>query len=253
MLRKILIATASLFALFAIGGSALFFTDTVGAQVEDSAEVAPEGDREGRRRQGRRILTGEEKAAIVADILGISTEELDAAREDGTKISELAEANGVSMDTIVDAIYDASVVKVNELVASEELTAEQGDTILARLELGKLAHDIIDRDVLKQAAADTLGISVEEMAAAKEDGTLQELAEAAGVTREDVKEAVTAARDGMIDEALANGEISAEQAEQLKELSGRKGRSGHGKGNGRAGRGGQGGPNNGAPVETTDA
>ena len=45
MLRKILIGTVSLFALFAIGGSALFFTDTVGAQVEDSAEVTPEFQR----------------------------------------------------------------------------------------------------------------------------------------------------------------------------------------------------------------
>ena len=131
------------------------------------------------------------------------------------------------------------------------MTAEQGDEILARLELHKLAHDIIDRDVLKQAAADTLGISVEEMEAAKEDGTLQELAEAAGVTREDVRDAVIAARDGMIDDALANGEITAEQAEQLKEKPIRKGRHG---GHGRPGRGGgQGRPDNGAPAETTDA
>ena len=253
MLRRILMGSVALIAMFAVAGSALFFAGPSSAQVDDgaageTAEFAREGrgDREGRK-GNRGVLTGEEKAAVVADALGISVEDVMAAYEDGVRMSELAEATGVDVEVVVNALYDASVEKVNQMVADGEMTQERADEILAKMELRQLAATIIDKDVLKQAAADTLGISVEEMAAAKEAGTLQEIAEEAGVSREDIKAAVEAARNEMIDQAEANGDITAEQAEQLREMSLRgkgKGGRGHGKGQGRP---------NPAVEDTTDA
>ncbi len=226
MLRKVLITASGLFLLLALFVSAFGFAQNVSAQItegDDSAVPAEEGTgRRGKhRRGGRNILTSEERAEVVADVLGISAEEVTAAKEDGTHMSELAEANGVSADAVSDAIYAASSSKVDEMVASGDLTAEQGEQILARLELRQLARQVIDKDELKQVAASTLGVSVEELEAAKEDGTMEELLESSGVRADELAEAVTAARDEMIDDAVTSGDLTAEQAEQLKARTGK--------------------------------
>ncbi len=225
MLRKAIITTAGLFLLIAMAGSALLFTDVASAQISEDGADGAAAERSGTGRQGHRggrnILSSEERAEVVANVLGISAEEVIAAKEDGTSFSDLAEANGASIDDIHAALYAASVDKVNELVASGEITAERGEQILARLELRNLARQVIDRDALKQVAADTLGVTVAELEAAKEDGTMSELVDASGVSKEELKAAVTEARDGMIDEAVANGELTEEQGEQLKARNGK--------------------------------
>ncbi|HFC12064.1 MAG TPA: hypothetical protein ENJ56_04405 [Anaerolineae bacterium] len=245
MLRKLLIGTVSLFALFAVGGAALFFAepsaaaqiDTVDATIWQGDEVAahPQGRPDGGRRHGKPhgVLTPDEKATVIAETLGITVEEVKAAHEDGVRLPDLAEENGVEMDVVADALYTAAVDKVNTMLADGDITQEEADKILEKIELRKLAYQVFDREVLKQAVADTLGVTVDELEAAHEDGTVAELADAAGVTRADVKEAVEAARNGLIDDALANGEITTEQAEQLRQLPIRRpGHGGH-NGNGR--------------------
>ena len=102
------------------------------------------------------------------------------------------------------------------------------------------------KEATQEAAADALGMSVEELEAAREEGTkLDELAEEAGVEVDAVKEAVEAARAEAIEDALADGTITEEQAEFLLEHGGR-GDCGPG-GKGRGGRGGR-GPGDGAPA-----
>lgn len=233
MLRKILIGSFSLFALFAVAGSALFFAEGASAQVVEpgSAEVEDGATtfRRGRNRS-RSVLTHEEKVDVVTGVLGISVEEFEEARDADMSMAELAEANGSTLDAIYDAIYEASVAKVNEMVASEELTQEEADAILAKLELRQLARDIIDRDGLQQAAADAIGVSVAELEAAKEDGSVRELLEENGVTRAEVRSAMEDAKNQMIDDALASGDITEEQAEQLRESGNCKGRRGGGRG-----------------------
>ncbi len=249
MLRKILMGSFSIFAIFAMAGAVLFYTDSASAQIVggDSAESAEvqsfRQDRENGRRGRHGVLTREEKAEVAASVLGITVEELSAAKEDGTSKEELAAANGTTVDAIHDAIFDASVAKVNTLVDSGDLTEEEGAAIIEKLELKQLARAIIDRDVLKQAAADAIGVTVAELEAAKEARTMSELLEENGVTRDEVNTAVEAAKNDMIDQALANGDITEEQAEQLREM-----RSGKG---GKGGRGGRGG--NRAPAAPDDA
>lgn len=253
MLRKLLIGSFSLFAMFALAGAALFLqTDSASAQIVEPGSAEVEAGPTTFRRGGNRgsILTREEKAEVVAGVLGISVDELAEAKEAGADMEELAETYGTTTDAISDAIYSATVAKVNEMVANEELTQEEADAILARLELKQLYSDIVDEDVLTQAAADAIGISVEEMEAAKEDGTLRDIMEENEVTRQDVREAVEDAKNQLIDEALANGEITEEQAEQLRDQG--NGRNGRG-GNGRGERGGDNGADDATDEDTVDA
>ncbi|MEM7112891.1 MAG: hypothetical protein AAF614_10700 [Chloroflexota bacterium] len=105
-------------------------------------------------------------------------------------------------------------------------------------ELRELAMQIFDKDAEKAIVADMLGMTVEELDAAKEDGArLSELAEQAGVDVDSIKEAVQAYREGAVADAIADGTITEEQGEQLLN----KGRRGGGQ-RGGGQRGGDNGP-----------
>lgn len=89
--------------------------------------------------------------------------------------------------------------------------------------------------IMEEAIADALGVSVEELQAAKEDGTARQLVEDSGVDMETLQAARDAAREEMISQALADGVITEEQAQMLREHQGRPGGHGGPRGGGRPG------------------
>ena len=229
MIRKLLIGTVSLVALFAVAGAGLFFVQPTAAQsipimnqFGDRAGQFADGDRnfgdkeqfltraaehlgmtvealqaeldagksmreiaqeqgvdlpQGRGRGGKHGQRGSklgvdiDRHAIMADALGITVEELAAARETGTKLDELAAANGTTVEAIKEAMLAATTDAINQAVASGEMTQAQADMVLAKIELQALARDIFSKEDAKAAAADAMGITVEELEAAHEAGT----------------------------------------------------------------------------------
>ena len=92
------------------------------------------------------------------------------------------------------------------------------------------------KEAMKEGIASALGMTVEEFEAAKEDGqSLRDIAEAQGITEEELREIKQTVREEVIAQALADGAITQEQADQL--LQG-KPRRGHGGGGGQPGNGG---------------
>lgn len=225
-IRRIVIGAFALMALFAVGGMGLFSSSQVSAQI---AQVAPETAGEGveqgrfsrvhfgRGHKGGKFGGNVDKAQIIADAIGISVEDVEAAFEEGTSLEELAEANGTTVEAVKEAIYNSMVDQINQAVEDGDISQEQADMVLERLELKQLVSQVIDKDALKQVAADTIGVSVEELETAKENRGLSELLEENNVTKEEVKEAMQAAKEEMIDQAVEDGTITAEQGEQLKE------------------------------------
>lgn len=153
----------------ALAGGALVVVPTVaGAQEDDStapdaaAEVAPETTRwqafldslveegiitteqadtiverfEERRTEAReaRELRREEHRAIVSEVLGLDEEALQAAREDGQTLADLAEQQGVSIDTLVDALVEPKLERLDEQVEAGELTEEEAAERAVRIE-----------------------------------------------------------------------------------------------------------------------
>lgn len=117
------------------------------------------------------------------------------------------------------------------------------------LGLSQEARDFL-RGKMEEATAATLGLSVEELQAARQDGQrLPELLDAAGLTPEQFQAALDEAFSAAVQEAEAAGLITADQAAQLQE-AGFHPRGGHGgpRGNGQGqqggprGQDGQGGP-----------
>lgn len=103
--------------------------DPAGLQAtSDDAEEASEADREGGCRGGVR------NSEAVADALGITTDELQAARGAGQSLADIATAEGVSIDVVVDAIVDDVEEHLAEEVAEGDLTQEEADERLAAAE-----------------------------------------------------------------------------------------------------------------------
>lgn len=100
----------------------------------------------------------------------------------------------------------------------------------------------IDEADMHAAIADALGMTVAEFEAARAEGlTLYQIAREQGVDLELVREAMRAVREAAIDEALAAGDITAEQAEWLRSRPGPGGFGyGYGYGSGNGPRNGQG-------------
>ena len=72
------------------------------------------------------------RTALVAEALGITTEELEAALADGQSLSELMTAAGIDADTLqtnVQAAYEAAVARA---VADGAITQAQADAVLAQ-------------------------------------------------------------------------------------------------------------------------
>jgi hypothetical protein len=75
----------------------------------------------------------DEMHAAVAEALGLSVEELDAAMAEGQTMWQIAEEQGVDPEVIRDAMQDAREEAINQAVADGVLTQEQADWMLGRI------------------------------------------------------------------------------------------------------------------------
>lgn len=112
---------------------------------------------------------------------------------------------------------------LDELVTAGTITAEQADVVAAHLAevLPHRGGHFIGRAAvgatLEEAAA-AIGIDVSDLRTALQDGqTIAEVATTNGVDPQTVIDALVAAFNVKIDEAVANGRITAEQAAEKKE------------------------------------
>jgi hypothetical protein len=135
---------------------------------------------------------GADRGQALADQLGITVDELEAAR------TRVHEAN------------------VAQAVADGKLTQEQADLMIA----GRKLKAAIDREAVM---AEALGLSVEELQAAREDGTLRELIAGLDLDRVEMQERMQAAHEAAIDQAVADGVITREEADALQAAKGERG------------------------------
>lgn len=68
-----------------------------------------------------------------ATALGMTVEELHTALHDGTTIAELATANGVDVQTVIDVMIAEATTRLNERVAAGGVTQAEADARLAEI------------------------------------------------------------------------------------------------------------------------
>jgi hypothetical protein len=215
--RKLLGAAA--FSLALAGGGAagaLLGTPSLsGAQdgTEDTSEITTDaaGPRFGEHRG--------ESLATAAEAIGITEDELRAALQDGQSIAQVAEAEGVDVQVVIDALVADATERLEEAISNlpdrmTEVVNREG--FPERRGPGGPGgrhwfHPRLD------AAADAIGITEDELRAALEDGdTIADVAAANDVDVQAVIDALVADATAHIDEEVAEGDLTEEQATERK-------------------------------------
>lgn len=144
----------------------------------------------------------------------------------------LAQELGISVDELRAAQERAAIAAVQQAVELGLLDEDQADLRIATIKL----RNYIDRQAL---AAQALGMTTDELQAACEEGTtLRDLLEERDMTRADFADALQAAFEAAVQQAVEDGVITQDQADQILEGRGLRGPKGFGF-RGRGGRGGR--------------
>ena len=221
-------------AVLAFGATRIVLAqDETPPTTTDSDEVP--GFRHGM--MGGRGLHGSQAGLdAVAEALGMTTDELQAALQDGKTLADLAEEKGVEIQALRDAAEAAEktarIEQIEQAVTDGDLTREQADWMIegiqngygmqSGLKFGMLRSDMVEEKVGLTAAAEALGMTVDELSNQLWAGeTLSSLAEEKGVELTNVQEAMQAARateaKTLIEQAVADGTMTQEQADWLLE------------------------------------
>lgn len=173
------------------------------------------------------VIDREVMKETLANALGISVDELEAARTEGKTLEDLAAEKGVDMADVQVAMEAARAEAIAQAVTDGTITQAQADEMLSHAWQpngpmghggpgGGLLEGVIDPAAMHETLANVLGVTVEELQAAREQGkTLEELAAEKGVDMADVQAAMDAARTDAVNQAVADGIITQAQADQI--------------------------------------
>jgi len=121
-----------LIAVTAVGGAAAFVPTFASAQDAETQVETPAPDAEEREgRRGHRHGNRAAKAEAIAEVLGLSVEDLRTARQEGQTLAEIA---GADVDALIAAMVDAKTERIEAAVESGRLTQQEADEKLAGLE-----------------------------------------------------------------------------------------------------------------------
>ncbi len=108
--------------------------DTTAEESEARDGEGRRGNRgvsEGRDGEGRRGKGCGKNFEAVAEILGMEADEIRAQLDEGMSLADIAEANDVDPDELVDAMVAAATERIDEKVAEGDLTDEEAAEKLA--------------------------------------------------------------------------------------------------------------------------
>ena len=181
------------------------------------------------------VLAGAAAAGTVA-----ASWVLEPSEESKAVIDDAASQLGVESSELSAALKQALKNRIDEAVEDGRLTEEQADELKARIDADEFpllgGPGMLGRGVhggpgfghfghfghfeLLETAASYLGLTEAELREALEDKTLAEIAEEQGKTASGLVQELVATQTKRIDEAVADGRITEEQATELEaELS----------------------------------
>jgi len=224
--KRKLIAAAAFSAALAGGGivGAVLGTPslTSAQEAEDDTSTSTPSSEEGRDFRHHRGA-GLDAAA---DALGMTVEELRDALDADTSIADVAGERGVDVQTVIDAMVAEATARIDEKVADGDIDAERAETLKAGLTEritavvngerpafgrggpggpGRHGHRFGHRLAGLDAAAEALGITVEELRdALDEDTSIADVAAERGVDVQTVIDAMVADANERLDEMRAN-------------------------------------------------
>ena len=187
--------------------------------------VAPGGGPQTGERFGMRGGRGQRGPSIeaLAEALSMTVQELHEALSGGQTIADVAEAQGIALEDVVDALIDTARAQFEErIVQMEEHLLEAfesgqgfGGGMGRGGPRGQGRQGGQARGPQPEVLAEALGLTVEELHEALSDGqTVADVAEAQGIALQDVADALVAAQSERLQQAVDDGRITQEQADE---------------------------------------
>jgi 3-hydroxyacyl-CoA dehydrogenase len=236
MAKKIAIGLAIAALLAAVGVAAVLAQESTPARVLVDQDEGPGGQVGPGGHGGQHDPRGEH-LDIIAEVLGMTADEVREALASGQIIAELAEAQGVPLQDVADALVAAEAERLQQAVEDGRLTQEEADERIARMEGNTLERlesgergpggpggmggpgkpggprGLHGEDL--DVVAEALGMTPEEVREAVSDGqTIAQLAEAQGVPPQDVADALVAAEAERLQQAVEDGRLTQEEADE---------------------------------------
>ncbi len=187
-----------------------------------------------KRRNGKFALGGVAFAVILAGLGAAgaiaASAVLSPSEESKAVIDDAAQQLGVEPDALSDALKKALKNRIDVAVKAGRLTEAQGDELKQRIDsadgvplLGGLGlrgpefgHHGFGHFGGLEAAAGYLGLTQAELRDQLQDKTLAEIAKDKGKTVAGLVQALVSSAEKAIDEAVADGRLTKEQATELK-------------------------------------
>jgi chorismate mutase len=206
--RPIAVMTLAATALAGGLGGALLLGPASADSTDTAASTA----------SGHAVATAQCRGGLadLAEAIGISTGDLRSALRDGRPLAEVAEANDVDPQQLVDLLVANGTERLDAAVAAgriDQATADErkaslpdraADLVNGELERHPRRHP--GRAAAIRTAAEAIGIDADELRAALRDGqTIAQVAEANGVDPQDVIDALVAQATERITKAV-NGD-----------------------------------------------
>ena len=164
-----------------------------------------------------------------AETLGLEPAEFRELLKEGSAPAEIAEGYGSTGQALIDAIVSAEKTHLDQAVAEGKITQEQADSILARhtrtaTQWVNEGKDPVAPQCRRKArvarhwlkiAAETVGMPVRGFVAAVREGqTPAQIANANGSSGEAIIDAIVADARERLDQTVAEGKITQEQADK---------------------------------------
>lgn len=205
---------------------------------------------------------------VVAEALGITTDQLAEYREQGMSTADIATELGVGIDTVTAAILADIESNLAEKVAAGDITQEEADEKLAN------ASENIDEKVTAapgdrsggrhghrggnpEAVAEALGVTTDELTEFRDQGlSLADIADQQGVSVDSLVATIVDDVEERLAEKVAEGDLTQEEADErlagaaervTEKVTAEPGEAGPRGPGGRRGPGGAGGPD--APAD----
>lgn len=181
--------------------------------------------------------------AALAEAFGMTTEEFQAAQQEGKSLWEIAKEQNLTVAEYQAKMDEARQNALEKAVADGVITQEQADQFNALKEgRGERREQMSElHDIMQAAVAAEFGLTVEELEAQHDAGkTMMDFAVEQGLTVEEFEGKMTTARTNALNQAVADGLITQEQADWMLEHMGPKGMMGGFGGAGCMGRNGNG-------------
>jgi len=103
------------------------------AHAQDDTPTQEEREARRAERRAHRAEHRAERIAVLTDALGVGEDVLQAAREAGQSLADVAADQGVPVESVVSAIVDAKTAHIQEHVAAGDLTQAEADERIAGL------------------------------------------------------------------------------------------------------------------------